>query len=84
MAISTSRVKSSVFGDLKVEVHSGTFASGDTTGTVATGLSSILFAVAQYRDSAKILNCSASGGTVTVATQDPGATKTFDLIVFGR
>lgn len=83
MAISTTRVKSSAIGDLKVEAYSGTFANGDTSGTVATGFGKVLFASAQYVDAAKIMNCSASGGTITITTQDPTATKTFTLLVIG-
>ena len=83
MAISTTRVKSSAIGDVKMEVFSGSFANGDTTGDVATGFTKILFVIAQYDDVAKILSCKTSGGTITVATEDPGATKTFTLLVIG-
>jgi len=83
MAISATRVKSSVIGDLKVETYSGTFANGDSTGDVATGFGKILFASAQYVDVAKVMNCKVSGGTITIATEDPGATKTFTLLVIG-
>jgi hypothetical protein len=84
MAISTTRVKSTAIGDLKAEVFTGSFASGDTTGTVATGFTKVLFAIAQYEDSsAKVMNCSSSGGTITIDTEDPGATKTFTLLVIG-
>ena len=84
MAYTLVSTKKTVFGNKKIVIIEGTFANGDTTGAVATGLSAIDFAVAQYDASAKILNCSASGGDITLATQDPGATKTFHLIAIGH
>ncbi len=84
MAISESSRIRTVFGNKTVLVITGTYANGDTTGTIVTGLVSVDFAVAQYIDAAKIINCSASGGTVTLATQDPTATKTWKMIVIGH
>jgi hypothetical protein len=41
MAISTSSTKKTVFGNKKIVICEGTFATGDTSGTVETGLSAI-------------------------------------------
>lgn len=84
MAIAVTSTKRTVFGNKKVMIIKGTFASGDTTGDVASGLREIDFVVAQYEASAKIINCSTSGGTITVATEDPGATKVWSLVVIGH
>ncbi len=84
MAYTLVSTKKTVFGNKKVVIIEGTFASGDTTGTVVTGLSAIDFAIAQYVDTAKILNCAPSGGNITLTTQDPLATKTFRLIAIGH
>lgn len=84
MAISVSSTKKTVFGNKKVLFITGTYASGDTTGTVDTGLVAVDFAVAQYQAAAKVINAVASAGTITLATEDPGATKTWDLMVVGH
>jgi len=84
MAISESSRIRTVFGNKVILVVTGTYASGDTTGTIATGLSAVDFASAQYVDAAKIINCSASAGTITLATQDPTATKTWKMFVVGH
>lgn len=84
MAIATTTTRKTTFGNKRVMFITGTFANGDTTGDIATGLVAVDFASAQYQGVAKIINCSASGGTVTLATQDPGATKTWDMMVVGH
>lgn len=84
MAIAeTSRIRT-VFGNKTILIITGTYANGDTTGTIVTGLVSVDFAVAQYIDAAKIINATASAGTVTLATQDPTATKTWKMFVVGH
>jgi hypothetical protein len=84
MAIAeTSRIRT-VFGNKTILIITGTYANGDTTGTIDTGLKAVDFAAAQYVDAAKIINCSASAGVVTLATQDPTATKTWKMIVVGH
>jgi len=84
MAIAeTSRIRT-VFGNKVVLIITGTYANGDTTGTIASGLVAVDFAIAQYIDAAKIINCSNSAGTITLATQDPGATKTWKMMVIGH
>jgi hypothetical protein len=70
-------------GDLKMEVLTGTFANGDSTGEFVSGFSKVLMAFADYQTAAKVMNCSVSGSTITIATEDPGATKTFNLVVWG-
>jgi hypothetical protein len=43
------------------------------------------FAVGGYTEAlAKVINVSATGGTLTVATEDPGATKAFSIMVVGH
>lgn len=84
MSIAVTSTKKMVFGNKRVQIITGTFANGDTTGNVSTGLNSIDSAAAQYIDVAKIINCSTSGGTVTLATQDPLATKTWTMMVVGH
>jgi hypothetical protein len=85
MAISISSTKKTTFGNKKVVFLVGTFANGDTSGTADSGLKAVDFAIAAYTDAlAKIMNVSASGGTLTITTQDPGATKTFNVMVVGH
>jgi hypothetical protein len=78
-----SRIRT-VFGNKVVLVITGDYDSGDTTGTIATGLVAVDYAQAQYKDAAKIIGCSASGGTITLATENPGATKIWTMIVIGH
>lgn len=84
MAIAEVSRKRTVFGNKTVLIISGTFANADTTGDISTGLVAVDFAVAQYVDAAKIINCSAAAGVITLATQDPGATKTWTMMVVGH
>ena len=84
MAIAVTSTKKTVFGNKKVLLIEVTFASGDTSGSVETGLVAIDFATAQYVDAAKIINVFASAGTLTVATQDPTATKAWSMMVVGH
>ncbi len=83
MAIAVTNTEQSVFGNKKIVIITGTFASGDTTGDVVTGLNQVDFSVGQYEASAKIINTSDSSGTITVATEDPGATKVWTLFAIG-
>ena len=84
MAIAVTSTEQSVFGNKKIVMIAGTFASGDTTGDVVTGLNHVDFSVAQYESSAKIINTSdGETGTITVATQDPTATKVWTLFAIG-
>jgi hypothetical protein len=84
MAIAVTSTKKTVFGNKKIMFITGTFANGDTSGTVATGLNSVDFISVQYQALAKIIGGSASGGTVTLTTEDPGATKTWTMMVVGH
>lgn len=84
MAIAETGRKRTVFGNKTVLFITGTYANGDTTGTIDTGLVAVDFAIAQYQAVAKIINCVASAGTITLATEDPGATKTWDMMVVGH
>lgn len=84
MAIAVTSTKRTVFGNKKVVIIKGTFANGDTTGSVDTSIKDIDFVIAQYEASAKIINCSANGGIVTLTTEDPGATKVWSMVVIGH
>lgn len=85
MAIAeTGRVKTT-FGNKKVLFISGTFASGDTTGAIDTGLVAIDFVQAQWTDLLdKTVNPTTSAGTVTLTVTNPGATKAWTMMVVGH
>jgi len=84
MTIAVTSTKRTVFGNKKIVIVKGTFASGDTSGDVDTSIKDIDFVIAQYEDVAKIINCSVDGGTVTLATENPGATKVWSMVVIGH
>lgn len=84
MALAVSSTKRTVFGNKKVVIIRGTVASGDTTGSVATGLNGIDYVEAHFKDLAdKTIQSSESGGTITLTFTDPAATKIFELIAIG-
>jgi len=86
MAIAITSTKKTVFGNKKIAFITGTFANGDTAGDVVTGFVAIDFVITQYVDVAKIINSeiSATGGTVSLNTEDPLATKTWTMMVVGH
>jgi hypothetical protein len=84
MALAVTSTKKTVFGNKRVVIIRGTAASGDTSGTVVTGLSGIDYVEAHWKDLAdKTIQTSESGGTVTLTFTDPAATKIWELIVHG-
>ena len=84
MALSASSTKRTVFGNKKVVIIRGTVASGDTSGTVETGLNGIDYVVAHFKDLAdKTIQTSESGGTITLTFTNPAATKIFELVAIG-
>jgi hypothetical protein len=85
MAIAVTSTKKTIFGNKKIVIITGTFDNADTTGDIVTGLVQVDFAVGGYTEAlAKVINVSATGGTLTVATEDPGATKAFSIMVVGH
>lgn len=85
MAIAVTSTKKTVFGNKKVMFISGTFASGDTSGAVVTGLNAIDFVQAQWTDLLdKTVNPTVSGGTVTLTVTNPAATKAWTMMVVGH
>ena len=63
----------------KVRIGNFTAASGDTSGSIATGLTAVDFFFMNG-----ISGWTASGGTVTVSLHDPGATVAGSWIAFGH
>lgn len=86
MALTEISRQKTVFGNKKVVIVTASLANGDTTASVVTGLGKVDFAMASYVDVAKIINAVESGtaGTLTITSQDPLATKTFQLIAIGH
>lgn len=85
MAIAVTSTNKTTFGNKKVLFINGTFASGDTTGDVVTGLVAIDFVTAKFTDLIdKTVNTSVSGGTVTLTVTDPAATKIWTMMVVGH
>jgi len=85
MAIAVSSTKKTTFGNKKIVICEGTFASGDTSGTVDTGLSAIDHVQAQWTDLLdKTVNPTVSGGIVTLTVTNPAATKNWRMIAIGH
>lgn len=84
MGISISSVVKTTFGNKKVLMITGTFASGDTSGTYDCGLVAVDLVLVGYEDAAYIIGGKASAGTLTFTTQNPGATKQFQAVVVGH
>lgn len=84
MAIAVTSTKRTVIGNKRLVIIRGTFASGDTTGAVVTGLKGIDSVQANWKDLAdKNIQTSESGGTVTLTVTNPAATKIWELVVIG-
>lgn len=85
MAWSLSSTKKTVFGNKRIVIIQGTVASGDTSVTVDTGLKSIDFVGAHFKDLGdKTIQTSESGGTITLTFTNPAATKIVSLLVIGH
>lgn len=84
MAIAVTSTRKTVFGNKKVLFITGTFADGDTSGDVVSGLVAVDFASVQYQDAAMVVGASASGGTLTLTTEDPTATEIWTMMVIGH
>lgn len=85
MALAVTSTKRTVFGNKRIVMIRGTVASGDTSGSVVTGLNSIDAVLAFFKDIAdRTIQTSESGGTITLTFTDPGATKIFGLTVIGN
>lgn len=84
MALAVTSTKRTVFGNKRVVIVRGTVASGDTSGSVVTGLNGIDYVEAHFKDLAdKTIQTSESGGTITLTFADPSATKIFELVAIG-
>jgi len=84
MALAVTSTKRTVFGNKKVVIIRGTVASGDTSGSVPTGLNGVDYIEAHFKDLAdKTIRSSESGGTITLTFTDPAATKIFELVAIG-
>jgi hypothetical protein len=84
MAISITGVVKTTFGNKKVLIITGSFASGDTSGTYDCGLVAVDLCMVSYQAAAYVIGVSASAGTLTFTTENPGATKVFQAIVIGH
>lgn len=79
MAFSSTVTKKNIAGNNRVAMGTFSQISGDTGGTVATGLRKIdNFQMTAATD------ISVSGGDVTVTTADPGAVQAGFWIAFGE
>ena len=70
MAFASTKTKVDVIGSHRVAYGTFSQASGDTGGTIATGLRTL-----ENFQMTGALNATFSGGTVTVVTADPGAAQ---------
>lgn len=86
MAWSESTRQKTTFGNKKVVMITGTLASGDTSGTVVTGLTKVDMIQICYADVAKSIAAveSATAGTITIAAENPAATKIVNILVIGH
>lgn len=81
MAFSSALVDRNYLGNLAVEIHTWDAASV-TTGTIKTGLSSVLHISHNNLVTEDVGKWTASGGTVTVSGVTSNDTGT--MMVFGR
>lgn len=81
----TTRYKT-VFGNKKVVMIVGTLASGDTSGSVVSGLGKIDIVMINYGDVAKSISAKEAStlGTLDIVAEDPGATKVVNILVVGH
>lgn len=84
MALAVTSTKKTVFGNKRVVIVKGTVASGDTSGSVTSGLSGVDYVGAHFKDLAdKTIQTSESGGTITLTFTNPAATKIFEMVIIG-
>ena len=84
MALAVTSTKKNVFGNKKDVIVKGTVASGDTSGSVTSGLSGVDYVEAHFKDLAdKTIQTSESGGTITLTFTNPAATKIFEMVIIG-
>lgn len=87
MAITTTIIRRSIFGNMRIVIGRSVLSGGTNTGDVVTGLNRTeLFAPVTAGASAKALSVNEtmplSGGDVTVVTESNDAT--IDWIAFGK
>lgn len=68
MALARATIVKTVMGNKRVHYGTATVASGDTSGTIATGLRS----VETFLMGGEVVAYTVSSGTVTVTFEDPG------------
>jgi hypothetical protein len=81
MAFSSERVERQYLGNVAIEIHTWNAASV-TTGSIGTGLSSVLHISPNNLVTEDVGKWTASGGTVTVTGVTSNDTGT--VVVFGR
>lgn len=69
MALARASIEKSIMGNKRVHFGTATFASGDTSGTLDTGLRS----VEAFLFGGELVAYTVSSGTVTATFEDPGA-----------
>ena len=81
----TTRYKT-VWGNKKVVMIVGSLASGDTTGSVVSGLTKIDIVMINYGDVAKSISAAegSTQGTLDIVAENPAATKIVNILVIGH
>lgn len=81
----TTRYKTT-WGNKKVVMIVGTLASGDTSGSVVSGLTKIDMIQICYGDVAKSISAKegSTQGTLDIVAEDPAATKVVNILVIGH
>jgi len=82
----TTRYKT-VWGNKRVVMIVGTLASGDTTGTVQSGLTKIDMIQICYGDVAKSISAAENAttlGQIDIVAENPAATKIVNILVIGH
>lgn len=83
--LSTKEPRSFSVGPLKMEIHTYSVASGDTSGTVtATGLSSISHVIVSGVAGVATAAVTYSANVATLAFADPAATRYGQILIFGK
>jgi len=85
MAVATAWKRTDYLRKHKIVMMKMTYASGDTSVTVSTGLKIIYsYTISTYSLTTKtILQATVSGGTITVTVTDPGAAAYFFVTAIG-
>lgn len=82
----TTRYKT-VWGNKKVVMIVGTLASGDTSGSVVSGLGKIDIVMISYGDVGKSISAMENASTlgqIDIVAENPAATKVVNIIAIGH